>query len=536
MSALLLLETLEPLINKFSPQDVEERSRLLYALSREKLPHSKRLKKYQDVLLFMAAYPANNEEREAVLAELGRMRETILHLSKVKKSSVDEEGLMFSLLTTTFSYDLLKWAARELPGQFRFDSFDNNEALPLLFRHTLPDTIKEILTEDGMNDLKLMKRLFGKKKYFLPGLLREASELDHLPTLRDQLFDALGMNCTFHPDDHADCIAFNRLEHSPVFYHSDLLKKIDPPEWLNKKLPSPAKLDTNQKKDLQRVIRMSLLLLGRETEPSTWMDEQSIRIFHLERGVSVCIYGMTPDHRQPLESYFGFTAFKNGYPMSYGGAWLFGKRALFGMNIFEWFRGGESAFVFAQLLRVYRQFFGIDYFEVEPYQYGKDNPEGIQSGAFWFYHRFGFRLLNKQLHDLSEEEAQKIAAQKGYRTSPAVLKKFTSSNIALNLSGKNEIPLAPASIRERIVELIRDRFKGDSSLAKKILVKEFQKLTGIKSKNTLGKKIVADLALFILSGNDTRYYASKKKDLQKLVTLKTTDESAYQSLLRKILK
>ncbi|MBK9983286.1 MAG: hypothetical protein IPP15_12935 [Saprospiraceae bacterium] len=57
------------------------------------------------------------------------------------------------------------------------------------------------------------------------------------------------------------------------------------------------------------------------------------------------------------------------------------------------FRNGESAFILAQLLRVYKHVFKLSYFEVEPYQFGLDNPEGIASGAFWFYYRFGFRPL-----------------------------------------------------------------------------------------------------------------------------------------------
>ncbi|MEZ5067008.1 MAG: hypothetical protein R2847_00220 [Bacteroidia bacterium] len=62
----------------------------------------------------------------------------------------------------------------------------------------------------------------------------------------------------------------------------------------------------------------------------------------------------------------------------------FGRRALFGINIFDWFRGGESGYVFCQLLRVYRQYFGIDDFEVEPYQYGQDNLLESNQGHFGF--------------------------------------------------------------------------------------------------------------------------------------------------------
>ena len=164
---------------------------------------------------------------------------------------------------------------------------------------------------------------------------------------------------------------------------------------------------------------------------------------------------MLPERRLPLESYIGFMMFKNGYPMAYGGGWLFGKRSLLGINIFEAFRGGESAFVFAQLLRTYKNAFGADYFEVEPYQFGKDNPEGLQSGAFWFYYRFGFRPVDEALNKLATEESKRIQSEKGYRSPISTLKLFTKSNVCVNFSG-NQKPINPSEISKYIsVQIVK---------------------------------------------------------------------------------
>ena len=45
-----------------------------------------------------------------------------------------------------------------------------------------------------------------------------------------------------------------------------------------------------------------------------------------------------------------------------------GERAAFGMNIFEPFRGGESGLMMCQVLRTYRQTFGVRDFEVDAHQ------------------------------------------------------------------------------------------------------------------------------------------------------------------------
>jgi hypothetical protein len=43
--------------------------------------------------------------------------------------------------------------------------------------------------------------------------------------------------------------------------------------------------------ELAMVIRYDLALLQRETDPATHMDIPTLRLYHLERGISVAVYG-----------------------------------------------------------------------------------------------------------------------------------------------------------------------------------------------------------------------------------------------------
>ncbi|MBC7862602.1 MAG: hypothetical protein IAF38_06470 [Bacteroidia bacterium] len=180
-----------------------------------------------------------------------------------------------------------------------------------------------------------------------------------------------------------------------------------------------------------------------------------------------------------FDSYIGYMMFKNGLPIAYGGAWIFFNRALIGINIFDAYRGGESSFLFAQLLRVYHQRFKVDSFSVEPYQYGKDNPEGISSGAYWFYYRFGFRSDDEKLKFLAEEETEKIKTIKGYRSPANVLKQFTNSNITLNLKEKTEEQDA-GKISLEISKYIALNFNGNRSAALITAKKNFESVFGKK--------------------------------------------------------
>jgi hypothetical protein len=206
-----------------------------------------------------------------------------------------------------------------------------------------------------------------------------------------------------------------------------------------------------------------MTLTSRETDPVSYLDERSLRLFDLERGVSVAIFGMTHDRQLALESYVGFAAFKNGMPVSYGGAWVLGERADFGMNIFEPYRGGESGYLMCQLLRVYRQTFGVRYFEVDAQQFGLDNPEGIRSGAFWFYYRYGFRPTDAALERFARREKARLTARAGARSTRRTLLALTGSNVALNFGGG--VPQTLADITTRVTQLVTRRYAGDRPAA-----------------------------------------------------------------------
>ena len=116
-------------------------------------------------------------------------------------------------------------------------------------------------------------------------------------------------------------------------------------------------------------------------------------VFHADagRGVEVFFFGVPPAWRLPLRAYHGGMFFKNGVPAGYVELLSLFERAEVGFNLYYTFREGESAWLYARLLRLFRQVLGVNCFSVDPYQIGLENPEAIDSGAFWFYRKLGFR-------------------------------------------------------------------------------------------------------------------------------------------------
>ena len=298
---------------------------------------------------------------------------------------------------------------------------------------------------------------------------------------------------------------------------------------MNAELPVPAKLSVSDRIEVIAVIRKSLLLTMRETDTATYMDESSLLLFHLERGVSIALYGLMPNRQLAYQSYIGYTAFKNGFPVAYGGSWVFGHSAMFGLNILETFRGGESGFIMCQLLRTYIQYFKLNYIEVENYQFGKDNPDGIKSGAFWFYYRYGFRPIDKTLSKLTEKEFDKIKKVKNYRSSEKTLVALSESNIAINFN--KELPVKKEVIFARVLKMIAKDFAGNNLEAAKIAIEEFKNKLQIKTTFIDHEyKVLQEVALWAKAFeiNDKE----RLKLLFKMIKIKGNDAIAYNELFK----
>ncbi len=518
-----LSQSLKIICNKFDQESCTQKKQLICDLLNCDILVSKHLIELQNTILFISAHPSDLETVQLV----DKLKEKCTDIFKSKPykfSELENSGLPFTKTVSTFSHDMIKWLLGDKKVEVKFDSFYNASLLlkdALLF--TLPAMEKEVTTFDFNNE-KLLKELKVENKNKLPFLISEFDKLNDVPFIKDYFFNALGVYIQIKPKEKAFSKFYNKLSFNTIFYQTEIIKQFDQQALLDKKLPAPKRFNENEFNQSVSTIKDSLTLLQRETDPVTYIDEKSFRLYELERGISVAIFEIIPERQLPLESYVGYTLFKNGYPAAYGGAWILGKRALFGINIFEQFRGGESGFVMCQLLRVYRQAFSIDYFEVEPYQYGKDNPEGINSGAFWFYFRFGFRLLNEELNTISLKEFEKIKSDKAYRTSKEILKNFTESNIVLNL-GKLT-PLTIAEIRNKVANYISENHQGNRLNAEKAVLKKFNS----KLKN---QKTTIDFAFLVEVLNIKS--KEKLKTVENAIEAKSNDLYVYQKLMRKIL-
>lgn len=493
-------------------------------------PGSKKLiEQYHNSLLFILSYAENRKIYSAAEAAMNNLIKDL-----GKKNALQEKligsGIAGTSTQGAYSLTLINFLIKKFPGTISIHSFDETGIHPKeILKHVLPDAEFELLSDEKLNTERWLIKASGSKDktFILTWMIDCFNAMKASDLLKDQLFESLKLYIEIKPVENSFSRSFGKIEISNRYFHNEgLLKKFSEPELINKKLPPEKKLSPEEKAQIIDQSRIALCLLNRETDPVTYCEELNLKYFELERGLSIALFSIDSERRLPIESYIGFMMFKNGYPMSYGGAWLFGTRSLIGINIFEAFRGGESALVFAQLLRCYKMAFGATYFEVEPYQFGKNNPEGIQSGAFWFYYRFGFKPCDKKLYQLALEEHAKIISTKGYRTSADILRQFTGSNLFVHFDNSESVPLDPSVLSKFVSYKIVKEFNGDREKAMRSCLHKLKKEKIITDKEKgIG---LNKLVLFIGFCLSLEKISSKEKHpLHQLILAKGISEFKY---------
>jgi hypothetical protein len=153
------------------------------------------------------------------------------------------------------------------------------------------------------------------------------------------------------------------------------------------------------------------------------------------RGVDIYFFGVPPAWRLPLRAYHAGMFFKNGVPAGYVELLSLFERAEVGFNLYYTFREGESAWLYARILRLFRQVLGVTCFSVDPYQIGHENPEAVDSGAFWFYRKLGFRPTDPAVVRLVAREEGRMRNAPGYRSSKRTLERLANGYMLYEVPG-----------------------------------------------------------------------------------------------------
>jgi hypothetical protein len=480
------VEQLRVVVNRFGGEWTAKKSRLLELCAVTSVDDAPKLLAYHDSLLFMLAYPETPALLKRARGELRRVADAARRLSEAKSARVRKRlfgsGIAWSEQVSEFSYDIAAWFAQWHPASAEIDGAgERAQPLQSALKLCLLPIEAEFLEAEFVDVDALLDEAKGTSGGSrLEWLIAQFRRLPS-PAIGERLFEALHLYVGVTPKDGPLSRTFARGLESPVFFHSgELLRHVNVPALLDEPVSTARRLSSREQHALLDSARGILAMLGRETDAISASTPGDVEYLELGRGVSIALYGMPPERRFPLDTHLGFVLFKNAIPVAYGGGWPFLEQCKIGINVFAPFRGGESTYLFAQVLRVYRQRFDVERFVVEPYQFGAHNREGLLSGAFWFYYRLGFRPAETPQALLARSEFERIERGTKYRSPLPVMRRFTRCNLELQLSQDAARPWPdPAQLGLAATEWIGRVFAGNRTSAEAAALERARTVLGV---------------------------------------------------------
>jgi hypothetical protein len=337
-------------------------------------------------------------------------------------------GIAGSSFTAVFSYEVARSLAARHPGvRIDWEAYDEPERMGPVLRRLLP-LMGDDWPVEAHTPFREWLHAAGHGNDELRWLLDRIARLPLDDRGRADFYNSMALPLYWEFSDDLYTRTHLRLKR-PLFMHKEpLLRRSDvslvdaftgPNIFLRRLLrPEAARL-------LDLILDTSAMRY-RELYGFSHPDPSRVRHADLGRGTDFYFFGVPPEWRLPLRAYHAGMFFKNGVPAGYVELLSICDRAEIGFNLYYTFREGETAWLYARIFALFHQLLGINTFAVDPYQIGLENQEAIDSGAFWFYRKLGFRPVNSKIAQLTKKEEQRLAGNPTYRSSAAILRELAA--------------------------------------------------------------------------------------------------------------
>ncbi len=418
---------------------VAEKLRLIGLLRPRRISGARTLAAAHAVLLFLLAFPDDERVRAAAAAALAEVAARIRRLPAAARRTLDDSGLEGTVTRYTVPFGIAQWLAREYAAEVAVDwaPFTERAGLDDLVRHHMTAVEGDAL-DAGTLDAHAWLRLAGAttpaaQVRWILGAAGPAGSTRAAAT-----YDAIGIPLRWRLARSPGSVTRNRDAHALVVHRVGNALRAAP---RNAKafIATPLRGITRATgSDVARILdvaRAALTARCREVDAISYPNPDEVHVADLGMGAQLAVIGAAPAFRMGLEANYGYVLFSNGVPTGYGGVSPLFFDANTGINIFESFRGGEAAYLWAAMLRTFRTLFGTTRFVVNAFQFGEGNREAIASGAFWFYHRLGFRPAAVAARRLASREAARMRTEPRHRSSPATLRALATGDMHLVLPG-----------------------------------------------------------------------------------------------------
>jgi len=441
-----LLDQLDELKTEFTPDAADRIERLIVQLARKKFNDTETLFRYHELLLFLRAYAHNASIVRAVERELRGFANRVAFL---KQQGIDLaplqhpewSGISGTSVIDTFGFYIVRRLLQLYPSQVAiyWEWFEDENRLAATWPRFMPLLAEDALVEANVPYREWLAAARGRRSE-LAWLIEQFNKLPKPDHERAELYDSQQLYVIWTPSFNSSRTGM-RAPARKLFYHRGPLiqrRDIDLRKELAEPAPKLEKLSRQQGEQALDMARDASTIRYRELYGFTHGDPKQVYRVELGRGVELFIISLLPERRLPLRTYHAAMIYKNGVPIGYFEGLSLFERMESGFNLYYTFRDGETAWLYARILNVMHHFARVTSFSLDPYQIGFENEEGIESGAFWFYRKLGFRPTQPDALQLALKEEEKIRTRKGYRTPSATLRKLARSPMIFELDERHK--------------------------------------------------------------------------------------------------
>jgi hypothetical protein len=523
-----LLSRLEDTKRRVGEVDPSQVGNLLVQIGYERFTDAQSLARFHDALLFLRAHPPNPAVLRRVELLLGSFAGRIEEFRKSggDLSPLDDEevsGIAGTSLSADFHYDQVCWLSKKFPRALSIDweGYEKTEALGATLPRFIPLLEDDSLVEPDVPYRSWMDAASGGARRELSWLLRQFQRLPLSVEEQAEIFGSLELPVRWELGNSKATRTHGKSPVRQVFYQREPLIRRSQVS-LAQEFAKPAlklkKLSLRAGERILDLCRQATTVRYRELYGTTRGDPGSVLQADVGRGVQIFLWGLPPERRLPLRAYQAGFTLKNGVPINYiEGISLFEWMEI-GFNTFYAYREGETAWIYAQALRMLRQILGVSCISVYPYQIGQDNEEAIQSGAFWFYRKLGFRPMRAELAKLAAEEEKKIAADPGYRTPARALRRLAQGHVVYELPETTRGDWDRFRMRNvglAVQQQIAKRFGGDAAEFRQTSAQKLARLLHVqpRSWSKLEQKSLANFAVVLEIIPDVAHWTAAQKDL-----------------------
>ncbi|HEX2500695.1 MAG TPA: hypothetical protein VHO73_04500, partial [Methylomirabilota bacterium] len=482
------LRALARLRDQYGPGFGIRKLEALQALEHARLRTAREVEALHEILCFLRAYPDSRE----LLARVTRMLEAFDRRSDLRRHAraLENRGIAGTVLRDRFFAPLVRWLAWRCPERLRVDwkKLERPERLgallPLLAEHAESPALDELehdartwvskLKPSAQTDAAWLARTFFTRLF---------ASWELVETLWDDLDPTLVLEPG--PGTPSRTRAFlgsaprGAWQRRPLHHgRPDLAAELERP---------PVSVRTLTPAAGERVIdlaREAMVTRQRDLDNFSYGDPRDVRMVDCGDGLAFACIGLLPERRLMLEAVYAFLTLKNGVPIGYVLNSALFNSAEIAYNVFETFRGAEAGLVYGRVLATVRHLFGADTFTIYPYQLGQGNEEAIESGAWWFYQKVGFRPRHPAALRLMDREVAAMRRHPRHRSSRATLRALARHNLYYHAGpGRDDvIGLLPlANVGLHMMRLFNERFGGDRARGTHECAREAKSLLGLEA-------------------------------------------------------